>query len=101
MITLSNKPLAGARNSPKPAQRSFTVRCNGFPTDTLWGIYSVGALDAARNYAAIHLPGFEINPLGQRQPAVIGANATVRVAMRFEAYNQHTQSAAVLWVEEQ
>lgn len=78
-------------------RRTFTVVANvapGMPKPPgkeVSGAFSFGALDAARNYATEHLPGYDVIPGGLQ--ISIGQ-------WRFEAVNNGANLAAVLFVNE-
>lgn len=77
--------------------RSYTVSpwlAPGLPVPaaaTQTGGVSFGALDAARQYAAAHLPGYDVIPHAlEHAPGL----------WRVSAVNQAAQLGAVLWVRE-
>lgn len=72
------------------AHRDYKVRTNGEDWEDIEGSFSFGSFDAAKQYAAKHLPGYECVPYGTSYSLIL---------VRVTAINHETQHAEYIWVQ--
>ena len=82
-------------------QRHYTIKAtlDDAPEDTLTGGWMVGPHDAAKNYAALYLPGYTVLP-----PQYVKVQDTEKHGLhtlwKAEAVNQETQHGVTVWIRE-